>query len=505
MFTTDSAANRGSGALGAAALAPAALSAATTTSNPAPATCGAIIEPASFTLNASRLQHPLAASAAACSTAMVPALWTPSLACSIRVDRQGEGTSQMESKGAGPMGLNRRRFLEATGAGAGLAALAPGLEASAPASDSRVRGFGTLGRTDIRLSDISMGTSRLRTGQERLVHHALDRGVNYFDTADSYTGGDAETVLGNALAGRRDHVYVVSKTKVWPGESRADIMSALEGSLTRLNTDYVDVYFNHAVNDVERLDNPEWYEFADRARQQGKIRFTGMSGHAGHLIDCVDHAVADNLVDVLLVAYNFGQDPAFYENLTRSFDRIATQPGLPGALARAKEKHVGVVAMKTLMGARLNDMRPYERDGATFAQAAFRWTLSDPNVDALVISMTSESQIDEYLGASGSGSVAAGDLDLLRRYARLNGTTYCRQACNDCEGACPYGVPIADVLRTRMYATDYRDVPFARSEYAALEGNAAACVGCSGEPCAGACSHGLDIAALCAPTHRMLS
>jgi len=411
----------------------------------------------------------------------------------------------MESKGAGRAGLNRRRFLEATGAGAGLAALPAGLEASAATSESRVRAFGTLGRTGIRVSDISMGTSRLRTGQERLVHHALDRGVNYFDTADSYTGGDAETVLGKALAGQRDKVHVVSKTKVWSGARREDIMSALEGSLRRLKTDYVDVYFNHAVNDVERLDNPEWFDFADRARQQGKIRFTGMSGHAGHLVECIDHAAADDLVDVLLVSYNFGQDPAFYENLTRSFDRIATHPGLPGALARAKEKNIGVIAMKTLMGARLNDMRPYERDGATFAQAAFRWTLSSPNVDALVISMTSEALIDEYLGASGSSAVAAGDLDLLRRYARLNGTTYCRQACNDCEGACPYGVPIADVLRTRMYATDYQDVAFARSEYAVLDGSAAACVGCTGEPCAGACTHGLDIAALCAPTHRMLS
>ena len=80
-----------------------------------------------------------------------------------------------------------------------------------------------------------------------------------------------------------------------------------------------------------------------------------------------------------------------------------------------------------------------------------------------------------------------------------------RDACNDCEGACPYGVPIADVLRTRMYATDYGDVAFARDEYAALATNAAACVACSGEPCRDACTHGLDIAGLCAPAHRMLA
>jgi predicted aldo/keto reductase-like oxidoreductase len=68
-------------------------------------------------------------------------------------------------------------------------------------------------------------------------------------------------------------------------------MRALEGSLRRLQTDYVDVYFNHAVNDLARLKNPEWYEFIDAAKKQGKLRFTGMSGHAGHLTECLDYAL----------------------------------------------------------------------------------------------------------------------------------------------------------------------------------------------------------------------
>ena len=333
---------------------------------------------------------------------------------------------------------------------------------------------------------------------------ALEAGVTYFDTADSYTRGQAETVIGNALKGHRHEVAIATKTRVGAGDDHASIMRALEGSLRRLKTDHVDVYFNHAVNDTDRLDNPHWYEFVERAKAQGKIRFTGLSGHAGRLVNVIHHAVDGDLVDVLLVAYNFGQDPAFYESLTRSFDRVATQVGLPAALARAKERNMGVVAMKTLMGARLNDMRPYESDGATFAQAAFRWTLSSPNVDALVVSMTSPALIDEYILASGRTQLGARDLALLRRYAALNGTSYCRQACNDCEGACPFGVPIADVLRTRMYAVDYQDPEFAKDEYAQLAVNAAACLHCSGEPCRNACSHGLDIAAWCAPTHRML-
>ncbi len=420
-------------------------------------------------------------------------------------ERDHRAVVQSPADGAG---VNRREALKATGLGlgAGLAGSSALAATNVAASDdNRIRAYGTLGRTGISISDISFGSSRLRTGSEDLVRHALDRGVNYFDTADSYTSGQSETVIGRALKGDRDKVALVTKTKVWANDDRHSIMRALEGSLRRLNTDYVDVFFNHAVNDTDRLDNPEWYEFVELARSQGKIRFTGLSGHAGRLVDVIDYAVDGDLVDVLLVSYNFGQDPAFYESLVRDFNRIATQSGLPGALARAKAKGMGIVAMKTLMGARLNDMRPYEDQGATFSQAAFRWTLSNPDVDGLVISMTGTRQIDEFLGASGTGAVSSTDLSLLRRYASLNGTSYCRQACNDCEGACPYGVPIADVLRTRMYAVDYEDVPFARAEYAALEGSAEACLSCSGAPCASACSHGLDIAAWCAPTHRMLA
>ncbi len=402
---------------------------------------------------------------------------------------------------------SRRQFLKAGALATGVAAQ-PRTNAAARAAGTvgnRVRRYVRLGRTELKISDISFGTSRLRNGQEHLVEHALELGINYFDTAESYGRSQSEQVLGNALRGKRDGVVLASKTHAYPGTRRASIMEALDASLRRLKTDHIDIYFNHAVNDTARLDNPEWFEFVERARQQGKIRFTGMSGHAGRLIECLDHAFDKDMVDVVLIAHNFGQDPAFYEQFSRGWDRIARQPALPRVLARAKSLDVGVVAMKTLMGARLNDMRPYERDGASFSQAAFRWTLANPHVDALVISMTSEPDIDEYLGASGWQSLALGDRALLDTYARLNGSSYCRHACNDCSGACPFGVPIADVLRTRMYATDYGDLAFARDEYAALSGNAAACLNCSGEPCQDACTHGLDIAGLCAPAHRMLA
>lgn len=401
---------------------------------------------------------------------------------------------------------DRRRFLHSSAASGAIAGLAPGLLGAATGgADNRVRAYRKLGRTGLDISDISFGSSRLREGQEDLVQFALDRGINYFDSAYGYTGGVSEQVLGKVLKGVRQEVVLVSKvenTADWPASR---MMAQLEASLKRLRTDYIDIYMAHAVNDIERLKSPEWHAFIERAKADGKIRFAGMSGHAGQLIDCLDYALDQDMVDVILCAYNFGQDPAFYERFTRSFNFVANQPDLPRVLAKAKAQDVGVVVMKTLMGARLNDLRDYETPNGTFSQAAFRWVLSNPNVDALVISMTSKADIDEYLGASGAAALAAGDLELLQRYAALNGMTYCRHACDDCAGACPYGVQISDVLRTRMYATDYEDFAFARDEYAMIDANAAACLTCSGEPCRNACTHGIPIAQMCAPTHRMLA
>jgi predicted aldo/keto reductase-like oxidoreductase len=160
--------------------------------------------------------------------------------------------------------------------------------------------------------------------------------------------------------------------------------------------------------------------------------------------------------------------------------------------------------MKTLRGARKNDMRPFEAPGRSFAQAAFRWVLSDPAVDGLVVSMTSNEEIDEYVEASGQRGPKPEDLALLARYELRNRGTLCLVGCADCADRCPSSVPIGDVMRTRMYDLDYGLPAIARTEYGRLPTDARACLECSGAPCANACSEGLDIAGLTRDTHRRL-
>lgn len=402
--------------------------------------------------------------------------------------------------------VGRREFLRrsATGVGAGIAVLSIPGPLGAAGAKPEVRRKNTLGATGLEISDISFGGSRLRDDPD-LVRFAFDRGINYFDTAESYTGSVSETAIGEALQDKRDRVVIASKTHCGASTRRGELMENLEGSLRRLKTDRVDVYFNHAVNDLERIRNPEWFEFAEQAKKQGKLRFTGMSGHAGRLIECLNVAVDEKLFDVFLVAYNFGQDPAFYQRFMRDTDMIAIQPKLPEVLTRARKKGIGVIAMKTLMGAKLNDMRPYEKGGATFSQAAFRWVLSNPDVDALIVSMVEKDQIAEYLGASGAAVSLRGDLALLARYAGRNGATYCRFGCGECLDSCVNQVDVEGVLRSRMYAVDYGDLDLGRREYALLAHGAEACLSCADPRCLSACPHGLPVDRLTRDAHLRLA
>jgi predicted aldo/keto reductase-like oxidoreductase len=403
----------------------------------------------------------------------------------------------------------RRAFLRRMMVGSTLLGAMPATRAdnrlpSQPAKMPEIKQYKQLGRTDIKFSDISFGGSRLRDEID-LVRHALARGINYFDTAESYTGGHSESTLGKALQGDRHRVYLTSKGSFSSHSTRHEMMRTLEGSLRRLRTDYVDVYFHHAVNDVRDLQNPEFYAFAETAKRQGKIRYVGLSGHGGRLIECLEYAIARGAFDVMLVAYNFGQDPSFWQRFTRNFDFIAVNPELPRVIRKAKAAGMGVIAMKTLRGARLNSMTPYQKDGATFPQAAFRWVLSNRDVDGLIVTMHSPEQVNEYIAASGGTHVTGHDLRVLYRYAALNDPTYCRPLCQACESACPEQVAIADVLRHKMYAEDYGAWQMAQEGYLALSRYATACLTCEHQSCVRACPHGLEIPSLTRQAHMLLA
>jgi aryl-alcohol dehydrogenase-like predicted oxidoreductase len=146
-----------------------------------------------------------------------------------------------------------------------------------------------LGRTGLKVSEICLGTMTFGHGADqaeadRIVGMALDGGVNFFDTADSYNAGQSEIMLGKALGQRRKQTVVASKvfnpTGPGPndsGMSRAHILDNVDASLKRLGTDYLDVYYIHHVDVETPLD--EMLRAFDDLVRQGKIRYTACSNY----------------------------------------------------------------------------------------------------------------------------------------------------------------------------------------------------------------------------------
>jgi len=198
--------------------------------------------------------------------------------------------------------------------------------------------------------------------------------------------------------------------------------------------------------------------------------------HGPNLEQVMRQAVDSGRFQMLLVAYNF-----------------KNWPDLTDIFRDAHARGIGVVAMKTLKGARATVLKDFAGGKQAFSQAAFKWVLSNPHVSGLVVSIQDFEQIDEYLFASGK-SFSDADLALLEDYDRRIAHEYCRPGCGQCLDHCPNDVPVDDVLRYGMYAEDYGWGAQAREQYAALpvDRNAARCASCPA-PCEAACPFGIAI------------
>ncbi len=354
--------------------------------------------------------------------------------------------------------------------------------------ESRIRAYRRLGRTNAMVSDISLGSGRIHDVD--IARAALDRGLNYFDTAPDYSDSLSERVLGEAMKGRRDQVFVATKfcraDGHLPNETPVPkIIEAVEASLTRLQTDHVDLIHIHSCDRVERLLAPNIHEAFDRLKEQGKVRFLGVSTHTPNLEAVANAAIDSGRFDVMMLAYHFGMWP--------NFGHI---------LEKAHAHDVGVVAMKTLKGAKHANLARFQDEAGVYSQAAFRWVLSNPAVSCLVISFYERQHVDEYLAASGT-VLRPPDVALLERYDRLIAGDYCQPHCGQCLDACPHDLPINDVLRYRMYARDYGWREEGVRHYARLARNASTCLGCPA-PCAGTCPIDVPIRQKMLDAHALL-
>jgi hypothetical protein len=200
-------------------------------------------------------------------------------------------------------------------------------------ADARIKGYRRLGRTNAMVSDISLGSARIH--DRAVPEAALERGITYIDTAPDYADAGSETILGEAMKGRRDEIFLATKFCRPDGHLPNDtpvpqIIEAVEQSLTRLKTDHVDLVHIHSCDRVDRLMAPNIHEAFDRLKEQGKARFLGVSTHTPNLEEVANTAIDSGRFDVMMLAYHFGMWPTFGH-----------------ILEKATQHDLGIVAMKT--------------------------------------------------------------------------------------------------------------------------------------------------------------
>jgi hypothetical protein len=328
--------------------------------------------------------------------------------------------------------------------------------------------YRTLGRTGLKVTTIGFGA--MRTSEPGVIRKAVDMGINYFDTADCYMGGRNEEIVGAALAGVRDKVYVATKVHNDRGRTKKSMADMMERSLKRLKTDYIDVMQLHNKNDEAGVLDPVALEVLDEFKKAGKIRFTGVTTHDNEAA-VVDAAVKSAFYDMALVQYNF-----------------TTGPDIAESFVRAAAAGLGIVAMKTQAGG----YKTKEMGGLSPHQASLRWVLEDTNVAAAIPSMIDYDQLDEDFAVMGT-KLAWSDRKVLHRYAAAISGVYCRR-CGKCVENCPNHANIPAVNRMVMYAEGYGDLRLARERFAAEQGEryVAKCSSCG--KCTARCVHGIDIA-----------
>jgi predicted aldo/keto reductase-like oxidoreductase len=403
--------------------------------------------------------------------------------------------------------LSRRSFIGRTiasiaGVGLGLAGAkglnaqepgTPAAPAEAPAAKPEIREYRVLGRTGWKTSDLGFGNAMIQ--DTSLLEYAMERGINYVDTARQYY--DMEVVIGKLDPAKRAKLFVT--TKLLPElftakTTAAEITTAIEESMQRLNMSCLDCVQIHSVgedpklSDPGKIKNPAVVEAFEKAKRDGKIKFWGASSHGPRMVEDFDWLLDNTPIDLIQPGMNF---------MTK---------GLEPVLAKARKKGVAVVAMKSLAAARTIDYKPFMKDGATVRQAVIKWTLAQPNIDCVAITMRNVEMIDEYVAASGAPELTPDEKKALKGYGMLLDRDYCRPGCDGCLAACPNGVPIADILRYRLYFASYGEEKHAMSLYRKLPRgrSAARCASCDG-PCEATCPHNLAIRSKLLTAHRELT
>jgi predicted aldo/keto reductase-like oxidoreductase len=436
--------------------------------------------------------------------------------------------------------INRRSFFK-LGA-AGTAGIISGVNVQGQDEEElpKIKEYRVLGRTGFKVSDIAMGGTRVTN--PAVVRYAYDHGINYFDTAEGYSNGQAERCIGESMPFMdRSKIFITTKLHLNEDESEQSIISRFEQCLKRLNTDYADCLYMHNPDGKDMLNHTGFHSAVKQLRSEKKLKYIGLSSHGPRNRDetmesVLTAAAEDGRFDVVLMVFNFLNREAGERvlavckknNVGATAMKISPKfvkvdpydPGNPTSeqkrrldrmMSRGRSKEEAEKQLLEWMKEQeqtLKDYQPmFEKYGVKTEDDLYRgtiqWVQSHPEMHTACISFSDFDLVDKVVPVSGTRMSDAGS-EMLQRYGKILDKNYCRHGCTDCSSVCPENIPVSTIMRYSYYALQGREKD-AIQKYTGLgQKNAIACHTCEA-PCLNACPHHLNVQANLIHAHSMLT
>jgi predicted aldo/keto reductase-like oxidoreductase len=321
-----------------------------------------------------------------------------------------------------------------------------------------------LGKTGVEVPCLSLGGNQDLLENQIVLRTAPQWGVDFWDTAHNYRGGNSELGIGKYLSRNpeaRKKLFIASKAS--RARTIEDVESLLQLSLKTMKVDYIDLYDGlHRCSDPSRLTN-ELKEWAESAKKLKLIRFFGITTHQN--MDQVLAAAAKlEWIDVVMTAYNF---------------RLMQDKKLSAAIDACHKAGLGIVAIKT-QGFGQNVETEHDKKlaghflqrGFTQGQAKVKAVLQDERISSACVGMHTVAVMTLNVAAVlDKTKLTAADMDVFKEYADATCRGYCAGCAHICNSAVPEVPYISDIMRYLMYYDSYGDRDEARGLFAQIPGD----------------------------------